>query len=168
MPDFVPHMHITWHSAHTKAHSHHNQSLYSYLISKGKCHFCRLSVAHGSANGCTQGFLKIASLQKKKTQNSTTHASTMLIYFLLCGIIWNPLQCNQHPALKWQKENHRERGRERWWGTNLRILLLIWALVSCSPCYSKWKGCRSNAVWPRIPTWACKLRVETRDMFSLL
>lgn len=130
MPDFVPHMHITWHPAHTKAHTHLNQSLYSYLISKGKCIFCRLSVGHGSANGCTQGFLKKNSISPNK-KNSTTHVSVMLIYFLLCGIIWNPLQCTQHPALKWQKENHREWGWERWWGTNLRTLLLIWAVVSC-------------------------------------
>lgn len=63
----------------------------------------------------------------------------MLIYFLSCGIIWNLPKYTRHPALKWQKENHRERGRECWPGTNLKMPLLIWAVLSSPPCCNKWK-----------------------------
>ena len=60
-------------------------------------------------------------------------------------------------ALMWQKENHRDRLRECWWGTNLSMLLPIWAIVSCPLWYSV-KACQSSCCLVTnvqyIPTWA--------------
>lgn len=56
------------------------------------------------------------------------------------------LQWTLHSALLRQKENHRERLRECWWGTNLSTLFLIWAVVRIPLTYST-KACQSKAVW---------------------
>lgn len=87
----------------------------------------------------------------------------MLIYFLLLGFIWNLLQCAQRTALKWQKENRREPGRERWPGKNLKTPHLIWALLSWPLRGNKWKLVSPMLCSYTSPTWAKSFYTLKKD-----